>query len=104
MNLKLLVLAFTRRMFPQTSYFIFVFSFLLRKWSKYRFLYALFFFFFCHKGDFGPASPPKPSHSKPVGAVWPLLLQGAVHLNGVLGVLMDPESLQVDKTLGINLQ
>lgn len=65
-------------------------------------LYA--FFFFCHKGDFGPASLPKPSHSKPVGAVWPLLLQGAVHLNGVLGVLMDPESLQVDKTLGINLQ
>lgn len=102
MNLKLLVLAFTRRMFPQTSYFIFVFSFLLRKWSKYRFLYALFFF--CHKGDYGPASLPKPSHSKPVGAVWPLLLQGAVHLNGVLGVLMDPESLQVDKTLGINLQ
>lgn len=26
--------------------------------------------FFCHKGEFAPGSLPKPSHSKPVGAVW----------------------------------
>lgn len=100
MNLKLLLLAFTCHIFPQSNYFKFVFFSTVKVIQIQISLYA----FFVTKVNLLQHLFPSHLTASLLVHCDCSILQGAGHLNRVLGVLMDPESLQVNKTSGTNLQ
>lgn len=100
MNLKLLLLAFTCHMFPQSNYFRFVFFSTVKVIQIQISLYA---FFVTRVNLLQDLFPSHLTASLSVQCDCSIL-QGAGRLNTVLAVLMDPESLQVNKTSDTNLQ